>query len=69
MLDEPAPAVRMLEHGESAIVLATRPWCKAEDYWDVYFDTIEQVRAAFIANGIEIPFNQLDVHIVDNKAN
>lgn len=68
VLDEPAPAVRMLEHGESAIVLAARPWCKAEDYWDVYFDTIEQVRAAFIANGIEIPFNQLDVHIVGSKA-
>ena len=60
-------AVRMLEHGKSAIVIAVRPWCKTADYWDVYFDTTEQIRAAFIANDIEIPFEQLDVHVVNQK--
>ncbi|MGN1423152.1 MAG: mechanosensitive ion channel family protein [Oscillospiraceae bacterium] len=59
--------VRMLEHGASAIVIAVRPWCRTADYWDVYFDTTEQIRAAFIANNIEIPFDQLDVHVVNEK--
>lgn len=61
------PAVRMKEHGESAIIIVARAWCNTADYWDVYFDLTEQVRAAFIENGIEIPFNQLDVHVVDNN--
>lgn len=64
-----AMTVRMLEHGASAIVIAVRPWCRTADYWDVYFDTTEQVRAAFIKNDIEIPFDQLDVHLVGNFEN
>lgn len=63
VLTDPAPFVHMLEHGASAVVIAVRPFCKPADYWDVYFRTIEDVRAAFIANNISIPFNQLDVHI------
>ena len=60
--------VRMLEHGASAIVIAVRPWCKTADYWDVYFNTMERVRAAFIENDIEIPFDQLDVHVVSEHS-
>ncbi|MGN1108993.1 MAG: mechanosensitive ion channel family protein [Oscillospiraceae bacterium] len=64
ILKTPAATVNMLEHGASAIVLAVRPWCRPADYWDVYFSVTEQVRAAFIAGGISIPFDQLDVHVV-----
>lgn len=64
VLKDPAPTVRMLEHGASAIVIATRPWCRNEDYWDVYYDTTEQVRKAFIENNISIPYDQLDVRVV-----
>ncbi len=64
VLDTPAPAVRMIEHASSSINIAVRPWCNTADYWDVYFNTIEGVRAAFIANNISIPFDQLDVHVV-----
>lgn len=55
--------VVMKEHAASAIVILVRAWCKTDEYWDIYFDLNEKVRAAFIENGIEIPFEQLDVHI------
>lgn len=55
--------VRMSEHGESAIIITSRCWCKNADYWQVHFDLIEQVRAAFIEKNIEIPFKQLDINI------
>lgn len=61
----PEPLVRMLEHGDSSIVIATRVWTDTANYWSVYFDIMEQVRTAFIENEIEIPFNQLDVHVVN----
>lgn len=51
------------EHGASALVILVRAWCATDDYWDIYFDMNEKVRAAFIENGITIPFNQLDVHL------
>lgn len=64
VLSNPAPTIRMLEHGASAIVIAVRPWCKASDYWDVFFTVTEDIRAAFISAGISIPYDQLDVHVV-----
>lgn len=65
-LNNPEPFVRLSAHGESANEYTVRIWCKNADYWDVYFDTIENVEKAFNENGIKVPLNQLDVH-VNNK--
>lgn len=68
VLTEPAaPFVRMAEHGASSINIKARVWTKNSDYWTVNFDVIEAVKKAFDENGIEIPFNQLDVHIKNDK--
>ncbi len=63
ILHELPNLVVMKEHGASSIVILVRSWCRSSEYWDVYFDLNEKVRAAFIENDIEIPFNQLDVHL------
>ena len=55
--------VRMAEHGSSAIMIKARAWTKNSDYWTVHFDVLEAVKKAFDSNGIEIPYNQLDVHV------
>ena len=55
--------VRMSEHAASSINIVTRVWVKSGDYWTVNFDIMEAVKAAFDKEGIEIPFNQLDVHV------
>ena len=62
-LDDPAPYVRMGAHSASSIDINARAWAKNSDYWTVYPDVIEKVKAEFDKNGIEIPFNQLDVHV------
>ncbi len=63
VLKDPAPFVRVGEHGASSINIKTRVWTKSADYWTVYFDLTERVKLEFDKEGIEIPFNQLDVHI------
>ncbi|MBP3854506.1 MAG: mechanosensitive ion channel [Ruminiclostridium sp.] len=55
--------VRMSAHSASSIDITVRAWCKTADYWDVYFDMIELVRAQFIEENIEIPYQQIDVHM------
>lgn len=64
VLTEPAPTVAIGEHGASGVEIKALVWCESRHYWDVYFAVFERVKLAFDANGITIPFNQLDVHMI-----
>lgn len=66
-LKEPEPLVRVLEYAGSSVNIICRVWANSPDYWDLYFDLIEQGRDVLEKNGMTIPFNQLDVHIVDSQ--
>lgn len=63
VLSDPAPMVRISEHGPSSINITARAWTNNNDYWTVKFDILEAVKRAFDDNGITIPYNQLDVHV------
>ena len=65
ILKDPLPAVYVKSHEASSICLTARVWCKVDKYWDVYFAMQEEVKIALDKNGISIPFNQLDVHIIN----
>ena len=68
VLDTPAPPfVRMGEQSSSAVVIKARAWTASGDYWTVYFDVLEAVKQAFDKADIEIPYNQLDVHIKNDQ--
>ncbi len=51
------------ELADSAVMLKVRFWVRPEDYWMAKWEMTEAVKLAFDENGIEIPFNQLDVHV------
>ena len=63
---DPEPFIRLSKHGDSALEFTVRVWTAAADYWTVYFDLLEQVKEAFDAKGIEIPYPQMDIHIKEN---
>lgn len=56
--------VRLRLHADSALIFTLRVWVKTEDYWTVYFNIMEQIKKEFDKNHIEIPYNQLDVHMI-----
>jgi len=63
ILQDPAePFVAVKELGDSSVNFVTRSWVKSEDYWAVYFDTIEKVKLTFDQKGISIPYPQMDIH-------
>ena len=66
-LKDPAPFIRVTEYGDSAIVITMRAWCESANYWTLHFDLLEQIKVEFDKNGITIPFNQLDVHLFNEK--
>ena len=60
----PEPFVRTTSLGESSVGYTLRVWCATEDYWTLYYDLLEQVRAAFDREGVELTYNHLNVHIM-----
>lgn len=67
ILHTPEPFVRLGEQAASSLNFYTRVWVASADYWTVYFNLNEQVLKAFNENKIEVPFNQLDVHIKNEE--
>ena len=63
VLAEDGITVYVNELADSAVMIGVRGWTKTENYWQVRWDVLEGIKEAFDANGIEIPFNQLDVNI------
>lgn len=63
VFDDPAPFVRINENGDSCQRITSRGWVKSSDYWTVYFDVLEQVKAEFAKSGIAAPHNQVDIHV------
>ena len=67
VLDDPAPFARLTKQNDSSLDFTLRVWVKSKDYWTVNFDLLEALNDRLEAEGIEIPFNQLDVHVVSDK--
>ena len=63
VLEDPAPSVNVSELADSSVNFAVRPYCKPEDYWDVFFATVEGSKLALDKAGIEIPYpHSVEIH-------
>jgi small conductance mechanosensitive channel len=68
ILSDPAPQIAVSELADSSVNFVVRPWCKTGDYWDVKFDLTRNVKERFDEAGIEIPFPQRTVHLLQEEA-
>lgn len=59
-----APMAVVENLGESSVDMMLRVWTPTDKYWDVKFRLNEAVKLSYDEAGIEIPFNQLDVHLI-----
>ncbi|MGH7840242.1 MAG: mechanosensitive ion channel family protein [Candidatus Binataceae bacterium] len=51
VLSKPVPDVEILEFNPAGPMLAVRPYCNNQHYWQVYFDTNRLIRETFGAAG------------------
>lgn len=65
ILKDPESFIGLGALADSSVNLTVRVWAKAEDYWDIFFAMNENVYNAFNAEGINIPFPQMDVHVIN----
>lgn len=62
VLTTPAPDLEVLEFNLAGPVLAVRPYCHNDHYWQVYFDTNRRIRETFGAANYPVPSQHLSVH-------
>jgi small conductance mechanosensitive channel len=63
ILNEPPVFIALSELAASSVNFTVRAWVNGADYWNVYFDLNEKVYNNFEAAGLNIPFQQVDVHM------
>ncbi|MFK0313623.1 mechanosensitive ion channel family protein [Pseudomonas sp. NPDC090233] len=68
VLADPAPVAVVSTLGDSSITVSLRLWTKTADYWDVMFMLNEQARDRLKAEGIDIPFPQRVIRVVQETA-
>ncbi|WP_248917308.1 mechanosensitive ion channel family protein [Pseudomonas entomophila] len=68
VLQDPAPQAVVSTLGDSSITVSLRIWVKTPDYWDVLFMLNEHARDRLKAEGIDIPFPQRVIRVVQEAA-
>ncbi|HHN81644.1 MAG TPA: mechanosensitive ion channel [Methanomicrobia archaeon] len=63
VLDEPEPKILVTELGDSSVNMLLRCWTEKANILAVPSELYQQVFERFAAEGIEIPFPQMDVHM------
>ena len=67
-LSEPEPFVSVNGYLNSSIEYVVRAWAPQEEYWDAYFALLHQIKYCFDEAGIEMTYDHLNVHLVENKS-
>lgn len=65
VLKTPVPTIEVSKLNESSVDLIARPWTLPGDYWTIFWRFQADIYERLNANGISIPFPQLDVHLYD----
>ena len=48
--------------GTSSVVLGMRAWTRMDEYWNIRWKLLEDIKLTFDQEGISIPYNQITVH-------
>lgn len=65
----PAASVILKDFGDSSLSFSVRAWTPNDKYWDVLYGLREALFNTLRDNGITIPFNQLEVTLLNDKFN
>ncbi|WP_376696675.1 mechanosensitive ion channel family protein [Wenzhouxiangella sp. EGI_FJ10305] len=65
VLQDPEPAILVMDLGDSSVNFAVRPWVLASDYWVVRSELLEQIKAELESAGCSIPFPQRTIHHIN----
>lgn len=62
VLKDKAMTIRMAKQSASSLDYNFRVWVKSSDYWETLYDFNEEVKRVFDENGVEIPYQKIDIY-------
>ncbi len=68
ILKEPQSFARVGELADSSVNFSVKAWVNSDDYWDVYFDILEQVKLSFDRENLSFPFPRHDINLVGDSS-
>jgi small conductance mechanosensitive channel len=66
-LNDPAPFIRLSGYKEYAVEYTIRVWVQGSDYWNVYFDLLENISKAYAANGVKGAVPGMNIYMQEDK--
>jgi small conductance mechanosensitive channel len=66
-LQDPPPQVILQSLQDSSVILAIRAWASNQNYWDIYWQQMRNLKEKIEGAGLHIPYPQNDVHIVQQE--
>ena len=66
ILEDPEPTVFLTKFADSGIEYTIYCWTKTDDWWATQFILSENLRKSFDRHNVQIPYNKLDVQIIDH---
>lgn len=67
IIRDPEPVIWLSAYQSSSIQYVVRAWTANDDYWDVYYALQEGVRESFARHGVEMTYDHLNVHLVEDR--
>ena len=59
------PFVNINACNDNSIEIVSRVWVKTDDYWDFYYQLIEDVKKSFVENTIKTPHSKIAVNFIN----
>jgi small conductance mechanosensitive channel len=66
-LQDPPPQVILQSMQDSSVILTIRAWASIQNYWDIYWHQMRNLKEKVEAAGLHIPFPQNEVRIVHQE--
>ena len=63
-LKDPPPQVILQSLRDSSVNIVIRAWASNQDYWNIYWEQMRNIKTRVEEAGLHIPFSQHDIHII-----
>lgn len=66
---DPKPLVRVRDYLDSSIQYVIHAWVPTENYWDTYYQLMEEIKRSFDRYGVAMDYPHMNIHMIGDTNN